>query len=223
MNDGAERQALARAHEADDTGDLAEIVIRLLAGARATRLDPDALTGLTGAALALGGNSRAVYLAGSRDEAARFGDDTEFLAELAEAEDEIAIRLRAVERLATEAAGLLAAACAALAAARRELAAAHGMPLGRPCTGCHPAKAAAIAAAEAHIAEARRRIVLCDDALDVLAPLDARLRHALARIRAVPGDLGETYESVYRLLRHGGVMPYDGDWLAGQGPRSAAG
>ena len=63
--------------------------------------------------------------------------------------------------------------------------------------GCHGQKAAAIAAAEA-------RVRLCEDAIEILVPLEARLRHALARIRAVPSDLGETYKSVYSLTAGAG-------------------
>jgi hypothetical protein len=45
----------------------------------------------------------------------------------------------------------------------------------------------------------------------------ARLKHALARIRAIPSDVGETHESVHRLLCRGGEMPYDGGWITGEG------
>lgn len=48
-----------------------------------------------------------------------------------------------------------------------------------------------------------------------------QLRYALARIRAVPADLGETYESVYHLLRRGGRMPHEGRWITGQTPAPA--
>ena len=48
------------------------------------------------------------------------------------------------------------------------------------CDCCHGQKAAAIAAAKA-------RVRLCETAIEILAPLAARLRHALARIMAAPG------------------------------------
>ena len=51
--------------------------------------------------------------------------------------------------------------------------------------------------------------------------LRQHLERARARIRAVPADLGETYESVYRLIRRGGVMPYEGRWITGEGRASA--
>ena len=65
-----------------------------------------------------------------------------------------------------------------LQAARADLAAAYAMPTQDPCTGCHPAKAAAIAAAEAatadaedRITDATRRISLCEDTAEILDPL----------------------------------------------------
>ena len=36
-----------------------------------------------------------------------------------------------------------------------------------------------------------------------------------------PGDLGETYEAVYRLIRRGGHMPYEGRWITGETPAPA--
>src|SRR5438034_256652 len=81
------------------------------------------------------------------------------------------------------------------------LAAAYAMSTRRPCNGCHSARAAAIAAAEAavadaeaRIADAERRIAICEAADDLLDPLAERLARALARLRAVPQDLGEVYE-----------------------------
>ncbi len=38
---------------------------------------------------------------------------------------------------------------------------------------------------------------------------------------AVPSDLGETYESVYNLIRRGGVMPHQGCWITGEGIATA--
>ena len=224
MSADCERRLLARAEELADTSETAETVTAILGGARAARLAPDALGGLTGAALALGEDSRAVYTAGSRGRAAAgFASDGAFVSAVADAEDDIAERLQAVARLGSGTAAALRTARTGLAGARRQLNSARAMPVTNPCRGCHAARAAAIAAAEARIRDCRERAAVSRAALDVLGPLVARLRHALARIRAVPPDLGETYEAVYRLLRRGGAMPYGGDWLTGQPPRSAAG
>jgi hypothetical protein len=64
--------------------------------------------------------------------------------------------------------------------------------------------------------DSAERAALCEEALGVLAELEQRLRHAIARIQAVPAALGETYESVYNLIRSGGRMPLEGRWLTGE-------
>ena len=96
------------------------------------------------------------------------------------------------------------------------------MPTKNPCDGCHPAKAAAIAAAEAAVADAEeritgatRRISLCEDAAEILDPLARRLQAALQALRQVPHDLGEVYELVYEFIRRGGKMPRFGRWIEG--------
>ena len=200
MSADHERQLFARARELADLGELAETATGILGGGRRAGLDPDALGGLVGAAAVLGSAGIKVYAAG-RGPGARYADEGAFLGALADAEDDIAERLRAAGRLHDQAVTALDSALDALEAAR-------AMRTGEPCDGCHGRKAAAIAESEA-------RVRLCEDAIEILVPLEARLRHALARIRAVPSDLGETYESVYSLLRRGGRMPYEGRWIEG--------
>ena len=195
-----EQQLLARARELADLGELADQITTMLGAARRAGLDPDALGGLVGAAAALDADGLEVYRAG-RGAGARYADDRAFASDLADIEDELADRQHAAEDLAARVA-------AALAAAELALGTARAMPVREPCNGCHAAKAAAIAAAEA-------RIALCEDADEILAELTARLHHALARLRAVPGDLGEVYESVCTLIRRGGRMPYEGRWIEG--------
>ena len=104
--------------------------------------------------------------------------------------------------------------------ARGQLAAARAMPVKDRCDGCHGRRAAAIAAAEALITECETRIEICEDIGHALHVLRRRLERARARIRAVPADLGETYESVYKLIRRGGHMPHEGRWITGEGTRS---
>lgn len=195
-----ERQLLARARELADLGELAEEVTAILGGGRRAGLDPDALGGLVGAAAVLGTAGITVYAAG-KGPGTRYADEGEFLGALADAEDDIAERLKTAGRLHDQAVAALDSALDALEAAR-------AMRTGEPCDGCHGRKAAAIADAEA-------RVRLCEAAIEILVPLAAQLRHALARIRAVPSDLGETYESVYAMIRRGGVMPYEGRWIEG--------
>jgi hypothetical protein len=70
--------------------------------------------------------------------------------------------------------------------------------------------------ATARAADARERIRACEHALEVLAELDRRLRHAIARLQATPAALGETYQAVYDLIRADGRMPLDGRWITGE-------
>ena len=202
MSADHEWRLLARAEDLAETDDLAETVTCILGGARAARLDPGALGGLTGAALALGEDGRAVYAAGPRGLMTAFADDAEFLGAVAEAEDEVAGLLAAARELQAEA-------TAAVAAARAAHVAARAMPSGTA------EQAGARAAA---LADAAERIALARDAVQVAGMLAGRLERAACRLAAVPEDLGETYEAVYALLRRGGVMPKDGDWLSGDDP-----
>ena len=71
-------------------------------------------------------------------------------------------------------------------------------------------------------AAALARASLCEAALGILCEIDRRLRHAIARMQAAPIALGETYESVYALLRRGGRMPHDGRWITGEDAISPA-
>jgi hypothetical protein len=208
-----ELQILMRARELADLEELAATVVGILGGARNAGLDPDALSGLIGAAIALGADGAAVYAAGKG--AARYADERQFLADVSDVEDEIAERLMAAGKLWDQATDAAEDAADDLRGSRRQLAAAYSMPTHQPCDGCHAARAAAIEAAREEIADANERIAVCQSALEVLRELITKLRYALARIRAVPSDLGETYESVYNLIRSGGLMPYQGRWIEG--------
>jgi multidrug efflux pump subunit AcrA (membrane-fusion protein) len=111
-----------------------------------------------------------------------------------------------------------------LAAARTALAAAYAMSTKDPCNGCHSARAAAITAAEtavadARIADAERRIVICEAAY-ILDPLAECLARALAQLRTVPQDLGEVYELIYEFIRKGGKLPVYARWIEGEGART---
>lgn len=213
MSADGELQLLARAQELADLEEMAATVTDILGGARNAGLDPDALGGLVGAAIALGADSAGVYAAGKGT--GRYADEREFLTDVTDAEDEIAERLGATGNLWNRTVDAIEAATRDLREARRQLAAALAMPTRKPCDGCHAARAAAIDAAREEIADANERIAVCQSALEVLGELITKLRYALARIRAVPSDLGETYESVYTLIRRGGRMPYEGRWIEG--------
>jgi hypothetical protein len=199
---GHEARLLARAEELDDTSELAGQVAGILGGAHAAGLDLDALGGLMGAAIALGAGLEAIFTVSTF---LRFPSEREFARAVVDAEDEIMEWVAAARKTQADA-------VTARAAARVALAAAYARPARTKEQS---------AARDAVIAAAQTRIALCKEALSILGALEARLRHALARIRAVPSDVGETYECVYRLLRRGGEMPFDGEWITGEGTELA--
>ncbi len=224
-----EERLLARARHLTYLADLKHDTLSCLGAARHAGLDPGAVTGLVGCAVALGATSIETYTAGDVW-TGRHADERAFLGHVASIEDDIGERLAGAARLGREVSAALGAARAdrddasrQRAAARRQLAAARAMPVTRPCEGCHRRRAAAIEAAEAaieeadaHLAECETRVEICEEIGRAMDTLAQRLRIALARIRAVPGDLGETYEAVYRLIRRGGRLPHEGRWITGE-------
>jgi len=206
---GYEESLLTRAEVLEDIGDLVQSVLAVLAGAQGAGVDPAAVTSLAAAAHALDAGAATIYDAGSKQDRQPSGgyrSDGEFLEASAEAEADVANRLR-------EAGNLQGQVAAALEAAQDALAAARAMPVKDECDGCHAAKAAAIADAE-------RRIGLCKAVAEILGPLAQRLRQVLGRLRQVPEDLGEVYELVYEFIRKGGKLPAFARWIEGEGTRT---
>jgi hypothetical protein len=201
---GCEEQLLTRAEVLEDTGDLVQSVLAVLAGAQGAGVDLAAIAGLAAAARALDPGASTGYEAGSeqdRHPGGGYRSDAEFLEAAAEAEGDTAERLREVENLQEQLA-------AAMDAAQAALEAAHAMPVKDKCDGCHAARAAAIADAE-------RRIRLCEATAEILDPLARRLQGALSRLRQVPQDLGEAYTLIYEFVRSGGKLPRYGRWIEG--------
>jgi hypothetical protein len=165
-------------------------------------VDPVAVTSLAAAARTLDPGASTGYDAGGKQDRRTGGgyrSDSEFLEAVAEAESDVAERLRKTGKLREEAAAALEAACA--------------MPVKDECDGCHGMKQAAIA-------EAQHRIETCDAAADILYPLTQRLTAALGHLRQVPHDLGEVYELVYSFIRQGGKLPVYARWIEGGGTRA---
>jgi hypothetical protein len=229
---GYEEQLLAHAEMLEDTGDLAQPVLEVLAGAQGAGVDPRAVTSLTAALQTLDPGASTGYSAGRQKDrrgGSGYGSDGEFLEALADAEDQVREHLSEVRELREQVLLALERAQEDLGQARRDLdsargalAAAYAMSTRHPCDGCHAARAAAIAAAEAavadaeaRIADAERRIAICEAAADLLDPLAARLARALAQLRTVPQDLGEVYELIYQFVRSGGKLPRYGRWIEG--------
>ncbi len=233
---GYEEQLHARAEMLDETGELATAVTVILTFASGAGVDPRAVVSLQAAARALDPADGAPgYQAGSRADrhpGSGYGSDGEFLEAVSDAEDQIRDWLRDAGQLQEQVIAALdkahddlERARRDLQAARTDLAAAYAMPTRDPCTGCHPAKAAAIAAAEAAVAaaeerirDATRRIGICEDTAEILDPLTRRLKAALQALRQLPHDLGEVYELIYQFIRRGGKMPRAGRWIQGATP-----
>ena len=193
---GYEEQLLTRVETIDDTGELVQAVTAILAGAQGAGVDPAAVTSLARAAQALDPGADTRYDAGGKEDrhpGSRYRSDSEFLEAVSQADDDVRERLRDVQQLRDQVATALDAAQAALDAA-------YTMPVREPCTGCHGAR-------EAAIADAERRIGLCEAAAEILDPLAERLQAALGHVRQVPQDLGEVYELVYEFIRKGGKLP----------------
>jgi hypothetical protein len=206
---GNEEGLLARAEVLEDTGDLVQAITGVLAGARAAGVDRAAITSLAAAARALDPGADTGYDAGSqhdRQPGGGYRSDAEFLEAAADAESDVAERLRDVGNLQERVA-------AAMDDAQAALNAAYAMAVKEPCTGCHGNK-------EAAIQEALHRITLCETAAGILDPLAARLRAALGYLQRVPGDLGEAYELVYEFIRKGGKLPVYARWIEGEGART---
>jgi hypothetical protein len=201
MSSDPERRLLARAGDLADTSDLAELVIDVLASARAARLDPDAITGLTAAALGLGADGVEVYRAGDGPGVTPFANDAAMLEAIEEAESDARGIAAGAGRLRDQAGPALRAAHAALTAAR-------AMP---------SATREQADARSAALAEAAKRVALARDALQTARALVHRLGRVADRLAQVPEDLREVYDAAYGFIARDGVLPASGDWLTGMG------
>jgi hypothetical protein len=206
---GYEETLVARAEVLEDADELVQAITAVLTGARGAGVDPAAVTSLAAAARALDPGADTCHNAGTkhdRHSGSGYRSDTKFLEAAFEAEDDVRERLQEVQQLQE-------AVAAAMDAAQTALDAAYAMPTREPCTGCHGAR-------EAAIADAERRIGLCQAAAEILDPLAERLLTALGHLRQVPADLGEIYELVYEFIRKGGKLPVYARWIEGERTRT---
>jgi hypothetical protein len=206
---GYEQQLLTRAEVLDEVEELVQSLTAVLAGAQRAGVDPAAVTSLAAAARALDPGAVTAYDAGAKQDrrpGSGYRSDGEFLEAVSAAEGDAAERLR-------EAGNLQHQVVAAEDAAHGALEAAYALPVKDECDGCHGLK-------EAAIADALRRIALCDAAAGILDPLAGRLAAALGKLRQVPEDLGEVYELVYEFIRKGGRLPVLARWVEGGGTRA---
>ena len=225
-----EQQLCIHAEMLADLDDLTAAVAVALDGAQGAGVDPRAVAGLKSALVTLDPGATVTYDAGdahTRRRGTGYASDGEFLEAVADAEDQIQVRLREVAGLQKRVTAALGQASEDLTQARRDLvkaraalAAAYAMVTKEPCNGCHGDKQSAIMAAQAavddaetRIRDAEQRVALCETATEILDPLAARLTAALERIRRVAPDLGEVYELVYAFVRAGGKLPDYARWI----------
>jgi hypothetical protein len=212
-----ESRLFARAREMaeDDVPGVAWEVTGILGAARAARVDPDGLGGLTGAAIALGADQIKVYTAGPPLYKPH-RDETEFMEAVAGAEDGVNEAIAQARRLQDDARAALQQAEADLAAGRDEA----RQEAERATGGFHVEGTwgqidytPLTKDLDKEIADAEERIRLCRGTLQILDLLLPRLRYALTRLQAVPDDLSDTYRAAYDLVRSGSPLPKDGDWF----------
>jgi hypothetical protein len=196
-----------RAEQAAEIDDMAEETVRLLGAGRGAGLDPDALTNLAQAALALGAPAATVY----RAEGTAADSDTELLGDAEELERATAAALKDALDLQREAQAQYELAQREQEIAQADLSAALAMPVADPCKGaCHAARERATRRAQRRIDEAIADQECCQQALEILAELIPVLRQALQCLQRVAEDLGTTYEQIYGFLGGGGQLPHDG-------------
>lgn len=183
---------------ADDIREPGFAAAALNASAWSARVDPQATHGIVGAALALTSNDAGPALWAAADPCP---DDATLLAAVTELEGVLAQLLAAATSMAGACRAALAAAVAAAAKARAVLTSTAGPD--------------AKAAAQADLAAAQATIGDCEAALEIIDEAGTRLAHALNCLRRVPDDLASTYEEPYALIRDGGKLPYDGEFLTG--------
>lgn len=184
-------QAEALAEDAREMGGLAAIIH---AAAWSAGVDPQATQGLTGAALALGATV-AMLMARTRP----LREDREMTSHAADIEADTADLLKRAQDMLTGAGAALEEAHEAAAKAERDY-------RGALTQSREQAALQALDNALACIAD-------CEAALEILADLAARLDYARTCLERVPDDLLTTYEVPYDHIRHGGRLPFHGDFL----------
>lgn len=181
---------LARAEALAEPDELAVDAATAAGRCFATGLDLDAFRGVIAVTIILG--TRPVR-------ASAWPDDVAMIEALEDLTERLGVRRSQVDRLGTETR-------MALDQAKRELAAAESAERSAK-------KDSARNAARARQRQARAVIADCTAALEILTDAAQKFGYAIRRIERVPDELGETYASVYELVRHGRVMPHRGAFL----------
>jgi hypothetical protein len=215
-----ERQLLARATELAEDEELVEMLVLILARARSSRVEPDALKGLETAILALDGDPKPAMRRRYGDRFGHYVNDVAMFEAMREADAEMMEVSGEVNELDEEAQRDRRRALADRRTAETELAAAQAMEVHVPCDGCHAAREAAIATAHMKIADAKERFDYATDAIEILGDEKTEIPISVGALRTVP----DTYEDVYApelelIRRDPKAMPRDGDFITGHGAR----
>lgn len=179
-----------RAEHLADTEEQADALADIAGRCHATGLDPDVYRPVIVATVTLGRRPK---------RSPAWANDVELVEAVEELTDEVRAMAQAMNALNAEVAQALEQAEQDLAAAQRDLRAARDDDEA--------------AAARAAIAEARRTIADCMEALEVLADGAQRLAFVLAKLLAVPDELGDTYAAAYETVRRGHLLPHNGRFL----------
>jgi hypothetical protein len=196
-----EPQAREIAAQAEEIGSDAALIS---AAAWRARVDSRATQSLTEAAMTLWASRESLVRGGGRP----LPHDREMIARASDLETDTSIWLQRARVTFDQASAALDAAFAAARAAAAQASAAK-----------NDTEASAAASA---MAETQRQAGDCQAALEILQDTGLRLQHAHACFVQVPEDLAETYEACYDLIRRGGKLPHDGDFITGTDPRRAA-
>jgi hypothetical protein len=180
----------ARAEHLADTEDLATELAEAAGRCQKTGLDPDVYRGLIVATVMLGQRPK---------RGLAWANDVELVTAVEDLTDAARTQATAVNQLGVQVQQALDQAEAELAAAQAAL---------RAAETDHDE-----AAARARIAKARQMIADCMEALEILTDAAQRLAFVLAKLLAVPDELGDTYEAAYETVSRGHRLPHDGRFL----------
>lgn len=180
----------ARAERLADTEEPADTLADIAGRCHATGLDPDVYRPVIVAA---------VILDKRPQKGPAWANDVELVETVEDVTDEFRAIAAAVNAFNAEVTQALERAEQDLAAAQRDLRSARDDDEA--------------ASARAAVAEVQRTIADCMEALEILVDAAQRLAFVLAKLLAVPDELGDTYAAAYDTVRRGHRLPHDGRFL----------
>jgi hypothetical protein len=181
---------LTEAERLTDTEDLAHQLAETAGRCQATGLDLDMYRCLIVATVTLGQRPK---------RGSAWANDADLLAAVEDITTAVQLQAAEVGRFGAQVEQAQSAAEEELAAAQAALRAAGNE------------RQAAVA--RSRVAAAQRTIADCMEALELLVDAAQRLAFVLAKLLAVPDELGDTYEAAYETVHRGHVLPHDGRFL----------